>query len=280
MAGNIVVAWLLTLPAAAAIGAVAYGLTRIFGTGALGPVLVTLMALCPCRRRLRAARPAGRAGPGGSELTDRLATIVQSKDLMETVIASLIAGVGVTAVFSVAIWSGARFADLSRGGRPLAAGAAAALGVLALVTTLAAVVFGIVVMTQQVASVQFWYAEPAKRRDRDAARPAGGVRPAGGNAADAILTAITMGFLAGIAWTVFVLSRQNQLTLAALSDGRRAILYAALGLIALLIAGSDELFSSGGGTLALDPPARRLRRRHLADLDRGQHLLSWRTGRD
>jgi hypothetical protein len=74
--------------------------------------------------------------------------------------------------------------------------------------------------------------------------------PAGGNAADAVLAAITMGFLAAIAWTVFVLSRQNQLTLAALSDGRRAVLYGALGLIALLIAGSDELFASGGGTLA------------------------------
>jgi hypothetical protein len=73
--------------------------------------------------------------------------------------------------------------------------------------------------------------------------------PAGGNAADAILSAITMAFLAAIAWTAFVFSRQNQLTLASLSDGRRAILYGALGLIALLIAGKDELFSSGGGTL-------------------------------
>jgi len=45
VAGNIVVAWLLTLPAAAAIGALAYGLTAIFGSGALGPVLVTLMSL-------------------------------------------------------------------------------------------------------------------------------------------------------------------------------------------------------------------------------------------
>jgi PiT family inorganic phosphate transporter len=45
VAGNIVFAWLLTLPAAAAIGAATYGLTRIFGTGALGPVLVTLLAL-------------------------------------------------------------------------------------------------------------------------------------------------------------------------------------------------------------------------------------------
>jgi hypothetical protein len=74
--------------------------------------------------------------------------------------------------------------------------------------------------------------------------------PAGGNAAETILAAITMGFLAGIAWMLFVLSRQNQLTLAALSDGRRAILYIALGLIALLIAGKDEMSASGAGTLA------------------------------
>ncbi len=45
VAGNILFAWVLTLPAAALIGAATYGFTRIFGTGALGPVLVTLMAL-------------------------------------------------------------------------------------------------------------------------------------------------------------------------------------------------------------------------------------------
>ena len=45
VAGNIVVAWLLTLPAAAAIGALAYGVSSIFGNGALGPVIVTLMSL-------------------------------------------------------------------------------------------------------------------------------------------------------------------------------------------------------------------------------------------
>jgi PiT family inorganic phosphate transporter len=45
VAGNIVLAWLLTLPAAAAIGAATYGLSQLFGTGALGPVLITLLAL-------------------------------------------------------------------------------------------------------------------------------------------------------------------------------------------------------------------------------------------
>ncbi len=73
--------------------------------------------------------------------------------------------------------------------------------------------------------------------------------PHGGNVAEAVLTAITMGFLAGLAWMLFVLSRQNQMTLATLTDARRALLYAAFGMIALLVAGSDELFSSGGGTL-------------------------------
>lgn len=77
------------------------------------------------------------------------ATILQTTDLLETVAASLIAGVGITAVFSLAIWSGARFADLSRDGRPLAAGAAVVLGAFALLTTLAAVAAGIVVMTSK-----------------------------------------------------------------------------------------------------------------------------------
>ncbi len=73
--------------------------------------------------------------------------------------------------------------------------------------------------------------------------------PNGGNVANAILTALTMGFLAGITWMLYVLSRENQLTLATLGDGRRAIFYGAIGLIVLAIAGASELFSTGGGTL-------------------------------
>jgi PiT family inorganic phosphate transporter len=45
VAGNIVTAWLLTFPAAAVIGALTYGFTRIFGTGALGPLIVCAMGL-------------------------------------------------------------------------------------------------------------------------------------------------------------------------------------------------------------------------------------------
>jgi PiT family inorganic phosphate transporter len=61
VAGNIVVAWVLTLPAAATIGAVVYGVTRAFGTGAAGPIIVSgsiLVALFVLlARRLREGGP-------------------------------------------------------------------------------------------------------------------------------------------------------------------------------------------------------------------------------
>lgn len=73
--------------------------------------------------------------------------------------------------------------------------------------------------------------------------------PGGGNAADAVLTLLTLGFLAGITFFVYTLARENRFTLDTLPDSRRAILYGSIGLIALLIAGTDEFFGSGGGTL-------------------------------
>ena len=73
--------------------------------------------------------------------------------------------------------------------------------------------------------------------------------PGGSNAVDTIVAAITMGFLAGISWMLYVLSRENQLTLATLTDRQRVIFYSAFGMLALLVAGTTKLFSSGGGTV-------------------------------
>ena len=78
-----------------------------------------------------------------------MAVVVETKELLHTVISSLIAGVGVTVVFSIAIWGAARFVDLSRSERPVAAGAAGAVSALALAVTAAAIVLGIVVMTSK-----------------------------------------------------------------------------------------------------------------------------------
>jgi len=78
-----------------------------------------------------------------------IATLVEGKELLETVVFSAVAGIGVTFVFSVAIWGVARFVDLSRNERPLAAGVAAFVGALGLLATAGVVVFGIIVMTSK-----------------------------------------------------------------------------------------------------------------------------------
>jgi hypothetical protein len=82
-------------------------------------------------------------------MTMGLAVVVETQALLETVVASVIAGVGVTVIFSIAIFGGSRFVDLSRSDRRVAAGGAAALMVVALAATASAVVLGIVVMSSK-----------------------------------------------------------------------------------------------------------------------------------
>jgi hypothetical protein len=78
-----------------------------------------------------------------------LASIVEGKALWETVVAATVAGIGVTFAFSVAIWGFGRSAELGAEGRRGAAGSAAAVGGLALLFVLGAIVFGIIVMTHK-----------------------------------------------------------------------------------------------------------------------------------
>src|SRR4051794_21722865 len=60
LAGNIAVAWLLTLPAAAVIGGVVYAISSVFGSGALGPVVeavaLVIMLIVIFARRLSQQR--------------------------------------------------------------------------------------------------------------------------------------------------------------------------------------------------------------------------------
>ena len=74
--------------------------------------------------------------------------------------------------------------------------------------------------------------------------------PNGGNFAEAVLTALTMAFLAVLSYAVYQAYRSNQLTMLALPESRRIVLLSAVGLIVLLIAGASMMFSSGLGTLA------------------------------
>ena len=73
--------------------------------------------------------------------------------------------------------------------------------------------------------------------------------PGGGNAAAAVLTALSMIFLAAIAWLLYRVYNEQQLTLASLSDGRKAGLFGAVGAMALLVVAYDDFSSWAGGLL-------------------------------
>jgi predicted RND superfamily exporter protein len=77
-----------------------------------------------------------------------IATVVDIEALGKVAAASLIAGVGVTTIFSLAIHGAVKFIDSRRDGRPLEAAFYATLMTVALLASAATLVLGIVVMTQ------------------------------------------------------------------------------------------------------------------------------------
>lgn len=77
-----------------------------------------------------------------------IATIVHTDELLKTIAAAVIGGIGVTFIFSVGIWGAGQFAELNRNDRPMAATVAALVGALAFACVAAAVILALVVMTQ------------------------------------------------------------------------------------------------------------------------------------
>ena len=76
-----------------------------------------------------------------------LAEIVDVDTLLKVVGAAFAAGVGVTVAFALAIVGATRMVDMRRDNRGIEAGAYAALMVIGLVASGAAVTFGVIVMT-------------------------------------------------------------------------------------------------------------------------------------
>lgn len=76
-----------------------------------------------------------------------IATVVDTSALWQTIVAALIAGVGTTLVFSLAILGVARSSEANREGRTIETALFAGMAVLGLLATAGAIVFGVIAMT-------------------------------------------------------------------------------------------------------------------------------------
>lgn len=74
--------------------------------------------------------------------------IVDWDALLTVIWASLVAGIGVTAAFGLAILGGVRAVDLRRDGRVAAATVFSVVGVVGLVVVAGALIFGIVILSE------------------------------------------------------------------------------------------------------------------------------------
>jgi ABC-type polysaccharide/polyol phosphate export permease len=75
-----------------------------------------------------------------------IATIVDTTALLETIIAALVAGLGVMFTFSLAILGVSGSVEANRNGQRLQAALYVALAVIGTLATIAAIVFGLIVM--------------------------------------------------------------------------------------------------------------------------------------
>jgi hypothetical protein len=75
------------------------------------------------------------------------------------------------------------------------------------------------------------------------------VIPGGGTGATVATQAVSLAFLATLAWLASVMYRQHRVTLYALGDGKRAILYAAAAVVTLTLTGTSRLLHTSTGLI-------------------------------
>jgi hypothetical protein len=75
--------------------------------------------------------------------------IVDWPTIGKVVLASIVAGIGVTAAFSIAVLGATRWVEMRRAGRTIGSSAFAVMGLLGAAVSVAAVVGGIIVMSSK-----------------------------------------------------------------------------------------------------------------------------------
>ena len=72
----------------------------------------------------------------------------------------------------------------------------------------------------------------------------------GRTAANVAIQAVILVFLGTLVWFAVLTYRERRLTLYSLGDGRRALLYVALGVATLTLTATSKLLGSGAGSVA------------------------------
>jgi hypothetical protein len=73
-----------------------------------------------------------------------------------------------------------------------------------------------------------------------------GTLSGGVTAANVAIQAVTIAFLGTLCWFASIMYRQHRSTLYSLGDGRRAVLYIALGVGTLTLTATSRMWSAGG----------------------------------
>ena len=74
--------------------------------------------------------------------------------------------------------------------------------------------------------------------------------PGGGTGSSVILTAVYLVFLAALGWVGSIFYRERRGSLHLLGDGRRAILYGAVVVLAVTLTATHRLWGSSAGSVA------------------------------
>jgi hypothetical protein len=74
--------------------------------------------------------------------------------------------------------------------------------------------------------------------------------PGGGTTANVVIQAVSLLFLASLAWVASILYREHRTALYSLDERRRAALYAAIGLLAITLTATPQLWRSSAGSVA------------------------------
>jgi hypothetical protein len=74
--------------------------------------------------------------------------------------------------------------------------------------------------------------------------------PGGGRGATVAIQAVSLVFLASIAWIASLMYRQHRVAIYSLGDARRAVVYVALGVAAVTLTATSRLWNTATGEIA------------------------------